>query len=83
MGLFDLSFKSAHKDLKKMLKEKERKEKKINKAWEKRNKDKYSADVLKAAKNQLIENAMTIDSLEYEKLSMELKERLSNKNKVD
>lgn len=79
MGLFDLSFKSAHKDLKKMLKEKERKEKKINKAWEKRNKDKYSADVIKAAKNQMIENAMTIDSLEYEKISMELKERLNKK----
>lgn len=83
MGLFDFDFKKSQKDLKKMLKEKEKKEKKINKAWEKRNKEKYSADVLKAAKKQMIENAMTIDSLEYEKLSMELKERLSNKNKVD
>lgn len=81
MGLFD--FKSSHRDLKKLLKEKEKKEKKINKAWEKRNKDKYSADVLKAAKNQMLENAMTIDSLEYEKISMELRERLNNKNELN
>ncbi len=81
MGLFD--FKRSHRDLKKLLKEKEKKEKKINKAWEKRNKDKYSADVLKAAKNQMLENAMTIDSLEYEKITMELRERLNNKNELN
>lgn len=83
MGLFDFDFKRSHRDLKKLLKEKEKKEKKINKAWEKRNKDKYSADVLKAAKNQMLENAMTIDSLEYEKISMELRERLNNKNELN
>lgn len=78
MGLFD--FKSSQKDLKKLLKQREKKDKKINKEWERRNKEKYSADVLKAAKNQLVENAMNIDSLEYEVLSKQLKEKLKNQN---
>ena len=78
MGLFD--FKSSQKDLKKLLKERKKQDKKLNKEWEKRNKDKYSADVLKAAKNQMLENAMTIDSLEYEILSKQLKEKLKGQH---
>ena len=78
MGFF--KFTSSYKDLKKLLKEREKQDKKLNKEWEKRNKDKYSADVLKAAKNQMLENAMTIDSLEYEVLSKQLKEKLKDQH---
>lgn len=78
MGFFD--FKSNQKDLKRLLKERDKKDRKLNKEWEKRNKDKYSADVLRAAKNQMLKNAMTIDSLEYEVISKQLKEKLKDRN---
>ncbi|MCM1578336.1 MAG: hypothetical protein NC078_06015 [Ruminococcus sp.] len=60
-----------------LLKEKQKKEKQLNKEWNKRLKNKYTAKNLKAAKNILLEQAQTIDSLEYEKITAELKERLN------
>lgn len=78
MSIFEKKDESAK--LKQLLKEKDKKEKKMNKEWNERLKTKYTADNLKKAKNMMMEQAQTIDSLEYEKITAELKERL-NANK--
>lgn len=75
MGLFGKNAKPGN-ELRRLLKEKKRKEKKLEKELEKRMESKYSAQNLKMAKDIMLANAKTIDSLEYEKITAELKERL-------
>lgn len=77
MGLFNFNKSSKEKDLKKLIKEKIKKDKEADKAWEQRLSYKYDADNLKKAKNMMLDQAKTIDSMEYEKITRELKERLN------
>ncbi len=76
MGLFDFGNKDKTK-IKSLIKEKNKKDKEIEKKWEQRANLKYNGENLKAAKKDMIPQAMTIDSLEYEKISQQLKERLN------
>lgn len=64
------------KELIRLLKEKRKKEKKIEKELDKRAKTKYTTKYLKENKKLLDQNAMTIDKIEYEKMVMDMKERL-------
>ncbi len=62
---------------KELIKEKNKKDKKIEKQWKDRMNTKYTAENLKAAKKMMVANAMEIDKLEYEKIAKELKEKLN------
>lgn len=55
------------KELLNLLKEKNKREKEINKKLEKRMETKYTSKFLKENKKALTENAKTIDTTEYEK----------------
>ncbi len=70
------------KELVKLLKERKKKEKKLNKEWQKRMESKYTHKALRAAKRSMLEDAYTIDSLEYRKIAQELKEHIE-KNKSE
>lgn len=63
------------KELLNLLKEKNKREKEINKKLEKRMEMKYTSKYLKENKKALTENAKTIDTTEYEKIVSELKKR--------
>ena len=63
------------KELLNLLKEKNKREKEINKKLEKRMETKYTSKYLKENKKALTENAKTIDTTEYEKIVNELKNR--------
>ena len=75
MSLFGSKNRSGT-ELKKLVKERQKKEKELNKKWAERASLKYSKENLKVAKKTMEAEAMKIDSLEYEKLTQELKERL-------
>ena len=77
MGLF--SKKENTNKFKELVKEKKKQDKQIEKEWAERVNNKYAAENLKAAKGMMLENAMKIDTLEYEKIANELKERLNKK----
>ena len=62
---------------KELIKEKNKQDKKIEKQWKDRMNTKYTAENLKAAKKMMVANAMEIDTLEYEKIAKELKEKLN------
>ena len=74
---------SKQKELEKLLKEREKKEKKIRKAWEKRLDYVYTDKELKAANNVMLERAYNIDSMQYEKMVRELRENLHNNSIPD
>ncbi|MGN0587555.1 MAG: hypothetical protein ACI4JF_09740 [Oscillospiraceae bacterium] len=63
------------KELLKLLQEKNKREKALNKKLEKRMEMKYTSKYLKENKKFLTSNAMTIDTLEYAKMVSELKKR--------
>lgn len=63
------------KELLNLLKEKNKREKEINKKLEKRMELKYTSKFLKENKKSLTENAKTIDTTEYEKIVNDLKKR--------
>lgn len=63
------------KELLNLLKEKNKREKEINKKLEKRMETKYTSKFLKENKKALTENAKTIDTTEYEKIVSDLKKR--------
>ncbi len=63
------------KELLNLLKEKNKREKEINKKLEKRMELKYTSKFLKENKKSLTENAKTIDTTEYEKIVSDLKKR--------
>lgn len=63
------------KELLNLLKEKNKREKEINKKIEKRMEMKYTSKFLKENKKSLTENAKTIDTTEYEKIVSDLKKR--------
>lgn len=63
------------KNLLKLLQEKNKREKEIDKKLEKRMETKYTSKYLKENKKSLTTNAMTIDTLEYEKMVNDLKKR--------
>ncbi len=63
------------KELLNLLKEKNKREKEINKKLEKRMETKYTSKFLKENKKALTENAKTIDTTEYEKIVNDLKKR--------
>lgn len=63
------------KELLNLLKEKNKKEKELEKKLEKRMESKYTSKFLKENKKSLTNNAMEIDTLEYEKMVAELKQR--------
>ena len=74
--IFDKYDNRKKKELISLLKEKRKKEKKIKKELDKRAKIKYTTKYLKENKKLLDQNAMTIDKIEYEKMVMDMKERL-------
>ena len=77
MNLFGFGNKNIQcEQLKKLVKERQKKEKELNKKWSDKAKLKYSQENLKTARKTMESEAMTIDSLEYEKLTQELKARL-------
>lgn len=82
MALFRTKTKEQ-KELEKLLKEREKKEKKIRKAWEKRLDYVYTDKALKAAKNVMLQRAYNIDSMQYEKMVRELRENLHNNSIPD
>ena len=63
-----------------LLKEKQKREKEINKKIEKRMENKYTTKNLIAAKKTMLEDAKTIDTLEYEKIKIELEKLKSKAN---
>ena len=67
---------NKQKELEKLLKERAKKEKKLQRAWKKRLDESYTDAALKAAKNILLERAYNIDEMQYEKMVTELKEHL-------
>lgn len=73
MNLFG---KKTGNEIKKLIKEREKKDKEIEKKWGQRANLKYSQENLKTARKTMETEAMKIDSLEYEKITKELKERL-------
>lgn len=76
MGLFKSK---EQKELEKLLKERNKQDKKVNKLLDDRMKVKYTSKFLKENKKHLTENAMKIDDTEYRKIAEELKSRLDNK----
>lgn len=76
MGLFKSK---EQKELEKLLKERNKQDKKVNKLLDDRMKIKYTSKFLKENKKHLTENAMKIDDTEYRKIAEELKSRLDNK----
>ena len=68
--------KEKKKELLKLLKDKNKAEKKIEKEMKKRADTKYTTDFLKENRKSLTENAMTIDKTEYEQMVLEMKKRL-------
>lgn len=74
MGLFNKKT-DKEKELLNLLKEKNKREKEINKKLEKRMETKYTSKFLKENKKALTENAKTIDTTEYEKIVNDLKKR--------
>ena len=62
------------KSLNNLLKDRAKKDKEIEKDFQKRCDNKYTTQNLKLAKNLMIENAMTIDKQEYEEIAKKLKE---------
>lgn len=76
MGLFKSK---EQKELEKLLKERNKQDKKVNKLLDDRMKVKYTSKFLKENKKHLTENAMKIDNTEYRKIAEELKSRLDNK----
>ena len=75
MGLFKSK---EQKALEKLLKERNKQDKKVNKLLDDRMKIKYTSKFLKENKNHLTENAMKIDDTEYRKIVDDLKNRLNN-----
>lgn len=73
MGLFKSK---EQKELEKLLKERNKQDKKVNKLLDDRMKIKYTSKFLKENKKHLTENAMKIDDTEYRKIAEELKNRL-------
>ena len=67
-----------HKELEKLIKERDKKEKEMNKELERRMKVKYTSKFLKENKKHLTENAMQIDDVEYRKAIEELKKCFPN-----
>ena len=76
MGLFKSK---EQKALEKLLKERNKQDKKVNKLLDDRMKVKYTSKFLKENKKHLTENAMKIDDTEYRKIVEDLKSRLDNK----
>ena len=74
--IFDKYDNRKKKELIRLLKEKRRKEKKVQKELDKRAKTTYTTKYLKENKKLLDQNAMTIDKIEYEKMVMDMKKRL-------
>lgn len=78
MSLFKKNY--TQDKLKKLIKEKDKQEKRINKEMERKTKAKFAGENLKIAKKelnkQMLKEAMTIDKTEYEKITNELKERI-------
>lgn len=74
MGLFKSK---EQKELEKLLKERNKQDKKVNKLLDDRMKVKYTSKFLKENKKHLTENAMKIDDTEYKKIAEELKNRLA------
>ena len=70
--------KNNSNDLLSLLKEREKKEKELEKKWDKRLDRKYTDKALKAAKNTMLSDAYKIDTMEYEKMVKELKEHLGH-----
>ena len=76
MNLLKKYDKQNKKDLIKLIKESRKKEEEINKEFQNRINTKYTTQALKENKKMFTQNAMTIDKLEYEKMVMDLKNRL-------
>lgn len=76
MGLFKSK---EQKELEKLLKERNKQDKKVNKLLDDRMKIKYTSKFLKENKKHLTENAMKIDDTEYRKIVEDLKSRFDNK----
>lgn len=76
MGLFKSK---EQKELEKLLKERNKQDKKVNKLLDDRMKVKYTSKFLKENKKHLTENAMKIDDTEYRKIVEDLKSRFDNK----
>lgn len=74
MGLFKSK---EQKALEKLLNERNKQDKKVNKLLDDRMKIKYTSKFLKENKNHLTENAMKIDDTEYKKIVDDLKNRLN------
>lgn len=55
-----------------LLKEKQKRERELQKKIEKRMESKYTTQNLISAKKTMLEDAKTIDTLEYEKIKLEL-----------
>lgn len=55
-----------------LLKEKQKRERELQKKIEKRMESKYTTQNLITAKKTMLEDAKTIDTLEYEKIKLEL-----------
>lgn len=76
MGLFKSK---EQKTLEKLLNERNKQDKKVNKLLDDRMKIKYTSKFLKENKKHLTENAMKIDDTEYRKIVEDLKSRFDNK----
>lgn len=68
--------KNKKKELIRLLKKKRKNEEKIEKEMQRRANTKYTTKYLKENKKLLEQNAMTIDKVEYEKIVMDMKEKL-------
>ena len=69
-------FKSKEqKEIEKLIKDRNKHDKRINKEMEKRMQVKYTSKFLEENKKHLTENAMTIDELEYKQIVEEFKKR--------
>lgn len=74
MGLFKSK---EQKALEKLLKERDKQDKKVQKILDERMKVKYTSSFLKNNKKYLTENAINIDDIEYRKIVEDLKNRLN------
>lgn len=68
--------KNKKKELIRLLKKKRKNEEKIKKEMQRRANTKYTTKYLKENKKLLEQNAMTIDKVEYEKIVINMKEKL-------
>ena len=75
MGIFKSK---EQKEIEKLIKKRDKNDKRIKKELEQRMKTKYTSKFLEENKKRLTENAMTIDDLEYKQIVAEFKKRFPN-----